>query len=122
MTEAPKAKPKTETKPSAPKPRRGDLVVVHVHHEDFGGYSVFRVGEVAGIRLGRVTKWRESCTRRLEDVDRGATCYVIPRGKIDVQSALATAAANPWSRDGRPGRHYDTLEEVWAAIRTHRVK
>jgi hypothetical protein len=112
----------TETTNAAPKARRGDLVVVHEHRSDFGGYEVYRVGEVAGVRQGRVSRWREARAQAVTEVDKHAETFVTPKAQIDVAAALQTASANPWPHNGMPGCHYRTLDEVKTALRPHLTK
>jgi hypothetical protein len=116
----------TETTPK--KARRGDLIVVHTHQRELGGYDHFRVGVVTNItRDGLVKKVQidGNCAPiPLDCVGVDIRAYWIqPQDEIDVQAALATAATNPWTHNADlKGKPYDTLDEVKAALRPHLTK
>jgi hypothetical protein len=103
--------------------RRGDLVVVQAHHSEAGGYDNYRVGIVTSIaRDGHVRKFREASSDTAEDLNRYVgfkACYVIPATRVDVEAALAAAAANPWPWGDTTGKPYYSLGEVQAAISPH---
>lgn len=112
--------------------KRGDLVVVHTHHNDFiigeglRESDHFTVGVVTSItRNGHVKAYRQvgySDSLKLELLGRSLVqVYVIPATQIDVVGAQKTASEHTWPASPTP-RHYDSLAEVKAALRPHRIE
>lgn len=113
------------------KASRGDLVVVHTtHHDHYIGqetktHDEFTVGVVTSItRDGTVKACQPVGYDRpvlLNYLGRSLQCcYVIPKDRVDVPAALETAAAHLWPGQDHP-RYYDTLADVEAALRPHKL-
>lgn len=119
----------TTTTSETVRARRGDLVIVHTVHRDFiigegpKSHDEFTIGVVTNInRDGAVKAYRPVGTDRplpLVYLARSLqNVYLLPKDRVDVEAAMATAAAHTWPGHDYP-RYYDTLGEVRDALRPH---
>jgi hypothetical protein len=119
--------------------RRGDLVVIHVHHRDYilgsgvREHDDFEVGQVTSVtRDGRVRLYRPAghFAGDLDGLGRPSRGHGLPSSgfqralimraaRVDVQGALATAGCHVWPGHEDHNRAYGSLEEVRAALRPH---
>lgn len=112
-----------------PKAKKGDLVVVEETTADYstsgGGRTErteVRVGVVTSTdRDGRVTGWSTHADGSYpQKVTNRQKTYKLEQERVDVQAAMAAAAANPWNtRDGATGKPFASVEEARAAVRPH---
>ncbi len=118
--------------------RRGDLVVIHLHHRDWKDgqpteYDDFWLGQVTSVtRAGLVRLYRPAGTFAWDADGRGRPdkgqplpslwfqrAAIKSQKEIDVPGALATAACHTWPGHEDHVRGYATLTEVRAALRPH---
>ena len=118
--------------------RRGDLVVIHLRHQDWKAgqpreYDDFWLGQVTSVtRAGLVRLYRPAGTFGWDTDGRGRPdrgqplpslwfqrAAIKSQKEIDVAGALATAACHTWPGHEGHVRGYATLKEVKAALRSH---
>lgn len=107
--------------------RRGDLVVIHLHHRDYRqDYKAverddYRAGQVTSVtRGGQVRRYRPAGQFTVPDRPLPAgfeQAWVISAARGDVPAALAAAACHCEQHGEACPRPYGSLDEVLTALR-----
>ena len=106
------------------KASRGDLVVIERRNRgDVNGQGSYdRVEYEAGVvtsitREGAIKAFRTrySDTQPIDRIVGFVRSYIVEKGVVDVDAAVAAAWANPW-HNGDPGKPFDSLDEVKACV------
>lgn len=112
--------------------RRGDLAIVervNVSHSTTGRtetteYAVMVVSNLTRegrIKAVRDPRWGDAAyAQPLERITGFRRVHTVAQAQIDVAAAIATARAHTYPGSTTP-RPYDSLDDVRAAIGTHRI-